>query len=80
LINQNNEHYKQLRAHAVEEGHEMAKWFEESHRAYEAHDGALAKELSSKGHAHQKKMNELNEEASDWIFKGTCYPRNCRPA
>lgn len=49
----------------------MAKCFEESHHAYEAHNGALAKELSNKAHAHQKKMNELNAQASDWIFKGT---------
>lgn len=70
MINHENDHYKQLRARANQEGDEMAKCFEESHRAYEARDGALAKELSNKGHAHQKEMNNLNAQASDWIFKG----------
>ena len=53
----------------------MAKCFEESHRAYEAHDGTQAKELSNKGHAHQREMNNLNAQASDWIFKGNVTPR-----
>ncbi|KAF8591002.1 DUF1771-domain-containing protein [Ramaria rubella] len=69
LINQNNEYYKQLRARAKEEGDAMARCFEESHQAYEAHEGARAKELSNEGHAHQSKMNELNAQASDWIFQ-----------
>lgn len=48
----------------------MAKCFEESHQAYERRDGALAKELSNKGKQHQKRMEELNKQASDWIFAG----------
>jgi len=46
----------------------MARCFDESHRAYEAGDGARAKELSNEGHAHQKEMNDLNAQASDWIY------------
>ncbi|KAF8493627.1 hypothetical protein JB92DRAFT_2998371 [Gautieria morchelliformis] len=69
LINQDNEHFKQLRTRANEEGDAMARCFKESKSAYEAHNGALAKELSNKGRAHQKQMNNLNAQASDWIFK-----------
>jgi Domain of unknown function (DUF1771) len=70
LINQDNEHFKQLRTRANEEGDAMARCFKDSKRAYEDHNGALAKELSNKGRAHQKEMNDLNAQASDWIFKG----------
>ena len=48
----------------------MSRCFDESHRAYEAGDGARAKELSNEGHAHQREMNNLNAQASDWIFQG----------
>ncbi|KAJ7783047.1 hypothetical protein B0H16DRAFT_1495155 [Mycena metata] len=46
----------------------MAKCFAESHEAYGRGDGAGAKQLSNEGHEHQRKMNSLNKEASDWIF------------
>ncbi|KAF8530421.1 hypothetical protein BU17DRAFT_35728, partial [Hysterangium stoloniferum] len=69
LINQDNEHYKQLRAQAKAEGDAMARCFDESHRAYQEGDGARAKELSNEGHAHQKNMNQLNAQASEWIFQ-----------
>lgn len=49
----------------------MAKSFEQSHEAYSRGDGALAKELSNQGKDHQKKMEALNKEASDWIYIGT---------
>ncbi|KAJ3571770.1 hypothetical protein NP233_g3545 [Leucocoprinus birnbaumii] len=68
LINQQNPHYVSLRSRANEEGDAMAKCFEESHQAYSNRDGALAKELSNKGKQHQKRMEELNKQASDWIF------------
>lgn len=48
----------------------MARAFDESHKAYESRDGARAKELSNEGKEHQRKMNELNRQASDWIFIG----------
>lgn len=50
----------------------MAKCFEESHQAYSNGNGSLAKELSGKGKQHQKRMEELNKQASEWIFVGTC--------
>lgn len=49
----------------------MAKCFEESHQAYANGNGALAKDLSNKGKQHQKRMEDLNKQASDWIFAGT---------
>ncbi|KAF5370629.1 hypothetical protein D9758_001870 [Tetrapyrgos nigripes] len=41
---------------------------QESHEAYSRGDGAGAKDLSNQGKEHQRKMEELNKEASDWIF------------
>ncbi|GJJ06557.1 hypothetical protein Clacol_000749 [Clathrus columnatus] len=70
LVNQDNEHYKQLRSQARQEGDEMARSFEESHAAYQSGDGARAKQLSNKGNEHKRKMNELNAQASEWIFRG----------
>ncbi|CCM05698.1 uncharacterized protein FIBRA_07930 [Fibroporia radiculosa] len=66
--NQQNEHYRSLRARASEEGAKMGECFEESHAAYARRDGALAKELSVKGRAHQREMERLNAQASEWIF------------
>jgi hypothetical protein len=48
----------------------MARAFEESHAAYARKDGAAAKELSNEGKAHQREMDRLNAEASEWIFRG----------
>lgn len=48
----------------------MAQCFQESHEAYARRDGALAKDLSNQGKEHQRKMEELNEQASSWIFIG----------
>ncbi|KAH9485355.1 Smr domain-containing protein [Psilocybe cubensis] len=67
-INQHNEHYVALRAQANEHGDLMAKCFRESHEAYSRGDGALAKELSNEGKDHQRKMEQLNKQASDFIF------------
>ncbi|KAK0195300.1 cytoplasmic protein [Armillaria mellea] len=66
--NQQNEYYINLRARANKEGDEMARCFGESHEAYNRGDGARAKELSNQGKKHQQKMEQLNKEASDWIF------------
>ncbi|KAJ3514633.1 hypothetical protein NLJ89_g2268 [Agrocybe chaxingu] len=66
--NQSNEYYVSLRARANEHGDQMAKRFQEGHEAYARGDGALAKELSNKGKEHQRKMEQLNKEASDFIF------------
>ncbi|EIN11801.1 DUF1771-domain-containing protein [Punctularia strigosozonata HHB-11173 SS5] len=67
-VNQHNEQYMALRAEANEEGDQMSRAFQESHEAYSRGDGAMAKELSNKGKAHQAKMEELNHKASEWIF------------
>lgn len=48
----------------------MASCFERSHEAYQRGDGAQAKELSNEGKAHQREMERLNKEASEWIFIG----------
>lgn len=67
-INQHDQHYTGLRARAKEEGDKMARCFDESHKAYEGGQGGRAKELSNEGKQHQKKMEEINQEAGDWIF------------
>ena len=46
----------------------MASCFEESKRAYGGGDGARAKILSNEGKEHKAKMEELNAEASAWIY------------
>jgi Domain of unknown function (DUF1771) len=48
----------------------MARAFELSHGAYADGDGARAKELSNEGKEHQREMERLNREASEWIFRG----------
>lgn len=37
--------------------------------AYKSGDGAAAKELSEKGKAHGRKMDEYNKQASEFIFR-----------
>ncbi|KAJ7594784.1 cytoplasmic protein [Mycena floridula] len=66
--NQHNEYYMSLRKRANEEGDKMAQAFQRSHEAYAQKDGAGAKELSNQGKEHQRQMERLNKEASDWIF------------
>ena len=48
----------------------MAKSFSQSHDAYNRGDHAGAKQFSTQGKQHQKRMDELNKEASDWIYRG----------
>jgi hypothetical protein len=48
----------------------MAKSFSQSHDAYNRGDHAAAKGFSNAGKAHQRKMEQVNKEASDWIFRG----------
>jgi len=75
-VNQHNEHYVSLRAQANREGDAMARCFQESHEAYSRGDGAKAKELSNEGKEHQRNMEKLNKQASDWIFVGECTALN----
>ncbi|KAH8828319.1 hypothetical protein DL96DRAFT_1602686 [Flagelloscypha sp. PMI_526] len=46
----------------------MSRCFDEAHKTYESGDGARAKELSNQGKEHQRRMEQLNAEACDWIF------------
>lgn len=46
----------------------MARCFQQSHEAYSSGDGAGAKQLSNEGKEHQRKMESINKQASDWIF------------
>ena len=46
----------------------MAKAFDASHKAYSQGDAGRAKQLSNEGHEHQRKMEQANGEAADWIF------------
>lgn len=64
------EQYVAIRAQANEQGDLMAKAFRESHESYARGNGAEAKELSNQGKEHQRKMQELNKFASDFIFAG----------
>ncbi|KAG6375406.1 DUF1771-domain-containing protein [Boletus reticuloceps] len=68
-INQHDEHYMALRAKANERGDMMAQCFQQSHEAYGRRDGARAKELSEQGKQHERTMENLNAEASAWIFR-----------
>ena len=74
--NQQNEHYTALRARASEAGAQMGRSFEESHAAYAGGERARAKELSNEGKAHQREMERLNAQASEWIFTGECVLRD----
>ena len=47
----------------------MAKSFSQSHDAYNRGDHAGAKQFSTQGKQHQKRMDELNKEASEWIYQ-----------
>lgn len=46
----------------------MGQAFDAASEAYKAGDGARAKELSNEGKAHQRRKEELNDQAADWIF------------
>jgi len=51
----------------------MANCFEESKHAYRAGDGAMAKILSNEGKGHKARMEQLNAEASAWIYASESY-------
>ncbi|PBK98314.1 DUF1771-domain-containing protein [Armillaria gallica] len=68
-----NEYYIGLRVRANKEGDEMARCFDESHEAHIRGDRAAAKDLSKQAKRHKQKMEQLNKEASNWIYYGQCY-------
>ena len=51
----------------------MARCFEESRRAYESGDRAGAKVLSNEGKGHKSRMEQLNAEASSWVYSSKSY-------
>lgn len=61
-------HYVQLRNQAIREDDLMGQAFDAASEAYKSGDGARAKELSNEGKAHQRRKEELNDQAADWIF------------
>ncbi|PBK81208.1 DUF1771-domain-containing protein [Armillaria gallica] len=63
-----NEYDGSLRARAKKEGDEMARCFIESREAYIRGNRAAAKVLSKQGKIHKQKMEQLNKEASSWIY------------
>ena len=66
--NARDPHYVSLRNAALQEGSLMHSAFDRASRAHDAGDGAAAKQLSNEGHMHQRKKDELNDQAADWIF------------
>lgn len=46
----------------------MHQAFDAASQAHNAGDGARAKQLSNEGHEHQRKRDQLNDQAADWIF------------
>ena len=69
-----------MRARANAAGDKMAASFAASHEAYQRGDGAGAKELSNEGKAAKAEMEELNEKAAEWIFRGTSFAVCCARA
>ncbi|KAK0485378.1 cytoplasmic protein [Armillaria luteobubalina] len=63
-----DEYYSGLRTRANKEGDEMARCFSESHEAFDRGDHAAAKDLSNQGKNHKQKMEQLNKDASNWIY------------
>ncbi|RJE18028.1 SMR domain-containing protein [Aspergillus sclerotialis] len=61
--------YDRLRGLARQEAAKRHQCFERSQEAYASGDGAAAKELSEKGKAHGRKMDEYNKQASEFIFR-----------
>jgi DNA-nicking Smr family endonuclease len=55
----------------------MARCKSESQDAYNRGDHAAAKDLSKQGKNHKQKMEQLNKDASDWIYHEN--NRDCRP-
>lgn len=68
--NQHDSNYMALRADANREGDQMAQLFHQAHNAHESGNGADAKRLADEAREHEQKMEELNRQASDWIFHG----------
>lgn len=64
------ERYEALRAEANQAGDAMARTFEESRLAFDKGEKKKAKELSNEGKLLREKMERLNIEASEMVFRG----------
>ncbi|GAD98390.1 Smr domain protein [Paecilomyces variotii No. 5] len=71
--------YDRLRDLARQEARKRGECFDKSRHAYESGDGALAKELSEKGKAHGRKMDDYNRQASEFIFRENNAPGRVAP-
>ncbi|EIM82684.1 DUF1771-domain-containing protein [Stereum hirsutum FP-91666 SS1] len=63
------ERYEALRAEANQAGDAMARTFEESRLAFDKGEKKKAKELSNEGKLLREKMERLNVEASEMVFR-----------
>lgn len=63
------EEYDRLRDLARAEADKKKSCFDRAHEAYERGEKAEAKALSDEGKRHQKKQNEYNKQASEFIFR-----------
>ncbi|KAM0754360.1 DUF1771-domain-containing protein [Meredithblackwellia eburnea MCA 4105] len=68
MANAQNADYVNLRNLAIKEGDLMGKAFNASKQAYSSGDGARAKQLSNEGHEHQRKKDDYNQQAANWIY------------
>ncbi|KAI5292620.1 hypothetical protein KEM52_006197 [Ascosphaera acerosa] len=66
--------YDRLRGLAREEAEKRGDCFQRSQEAYNAGDGAAAKELSNEGKEHGAQMAEYNRQASEYIFRANNSP------
>lgn len=72
MINQSNTHYTSLRNQARQHGDKAHQYFAQSQAAYQAGDGAQAHELSELGKAEMRKKDQVDDQAEEWIYRGTC--------
>lgn len=75
--NAQHKHYLHLRQLARQESDQMKEKFDQAHQAYNAGRRREAKIFSTEGKAHQRKRDELNEQAAAWIFEAN--NRACPP-
>lgn len=70
MANADSPYYVNLRNQAINEGDLMGKAFSNSKIAYSSGDGARAKNLSTEGREHQRRKEDFNNQAMEWIFNG----------
>ncbi|KAF7562675.1 hypothetical protein G7046_g1435 [Stylonectria norvegica] len=66
--------YDRLRDCARQEAEKRGHCFERSRQAYDAGDGAAAKQLSNEGKSHAAKMDDYNRQACEYIFRANNAP------